>query len=215
MIIFNCSFLSYLTFILLFFFHLLLFWYWNLRVEDKVNKVVVVVVVINYACCWGELKLRAQSKCWRGQCVPVSDVCSFQGKWKWKSVRPTTSRMAGYALPGWGLARTLQMVSVELACVQTPPTSPQVKSATWSERSLKGYILPTMHSRSQHCWELLHPIVHHVPPTRTQQLPTLLGVIESVLEVVGSILESMRQVKYRCVPFVIRLRSVGYRYYIS
>ena len=39
MIIFNCSFLSYLTFIVLF--HLLLFWYWNLHVEDKVNKVFV------------------------------------------------------------------------------------------------------------------------------------------------------------------------------
>ena len=27
--------------------------------------------------------------------------------------------------------------------------------------SLTDYILPTMHYRSQHCWELLHPFRHH------------------------------------------------------
>ena len=27
--------------------------------------------------------------------------------------------------------------------------------------SLMGCILPTMHCRSQHCWELLHPFAHH------------------------------------------------------
>ena len=26
---------------------------------------------------------------------------------------------------------------------------------------LMGCILPTMHCRSQHCWELLHPFAHH------------------------------------------------------
>ena len=26
---------------------------------------------------------------------------------------------------------------------------------------LMGFILPTMHRRSQHCWELLHPFAHH------------------------------------------------------
>ena len=28
-------------------------------------------------------------------------------------------------------------------------------------QSLMGYILPTMHCRSQYCWELLHPFAHH------------------------------------------------------
>ena len=45
MTIFNCFFLSYLAFILLF--HLLLFWYWDLHVEDKVNKVVVSLILAN------------------------------------------------------------------------------------------------------------------------------------------------------------------------
>ena len=30
----------------------------------------------------------------------------------------------------------------------------------WFQR-LMGCILPTMHCRSQHCWELLHPFAHH------------------------------------------------------
>ena len=66
-------------------------------------------------------------------------------------------------------------------------------------QSLMGCILPTMHCRSQHCWELLHPFVHHCQhgrnnsqhcwatmlgifacvckplQTRTHQLPTLLA----------------------------------------
>ena len=43
MIIFNCSFLSYLTFILLFSFVIVLVLNRNFHVGDKVNKVVVVV----------------------------------------------------------------------------------------------------------------------------------------------------------------------------
>ena len=32
---------------------------------------------------------------------------------------------------------------------------------------LMGCILPTMHCRSQHCWELLHPLVHHCQHARS------------------------------------------------
>ena len=31
---------------------------------------------------------------------------------------------------------------------------------------LMGCILPTMHCRSQHCWELLHPFAHHCQHAR-------------------------------------------------
>ena len=31
---------------------------------------------------------------------------------------------------------------------------------------LMGCILPTMHCRSQHCWELLHPFAHHCQHVR-------------------------------------------------
>ena len=36
---------------------------------------------------------------------------------------------------------------------------------TWLQR-LMGCILPTMHCRSQTCWELLHPFAHHCQHTR-------------------------------------------------
>ena len=32
---------------------------------------------------------------------------------------------------------------------------------TYAHQSLMGFILHTMHCSSQHCWELLHPFVHH------------------------------------------------------
>ena len=32
-------------------------------------------------------------------------------------------------------------------------------------QGLMGCILPTMHCRSQHCWELLHPFAHHCQHT--------------------------------------------------
>ena len=40
-------FLSFLLNFYFTFFHLLLFWYWNLHVEDKVNKVVVSLILAN------------------------------------------------------------------------------------------------------------------------------------------------------------------------
>ena len=39
---------------------------------------------------------------------------------------------------------------------------------------LMGCILPMMHCRSQHCWELFHPFAHHCQQ-HMQQLPTLLA----------------------------------------
>ena len=35
----------------------------------------------------------------------------------------------------------------------------------WITKRLMGCILPTMHCRSQHCWELLHPFAHHCQHT--------------------------------------------------
>ena len=51
----------------------------------------------------------------------------------------------------WGHARSLRMVYKDMS-----------------------YILPTMHCRSQHCWEFFNPFARQLP-TRTQQLPTLLA----------------------------------------
>ena len=35
-----------------------------------------------------------------------------------------------------------------------------------------GCILPTMYYRSQHCWELLHPLAHHCQHGRSHRLPS-------------------------------------------
>ena len=47
-----------------------------------------------------------------------------------------------------------------------------------------GGILPAMHCRSQHCWELLHPFAHHCQHARnnTQHYlgATMLGFVASV-----------------------------------
>ena len=53
-------------------------------------------------------------------------------------------------------------------------------------KELMGCILPTMHCRSQHCWELLHPFAHHCQHGRNSSQhcyivgATMLGVVASV-----------------------------------
>ena len=58
-------------------------------------------------------------------------------------------------------------------------------------QGLMGCILPTLHCRSQHCWELLHPLAHHWIHQKNTPLPThpttpnivgatMLGVVASV-----------------------------------
>ena len=102
-------------------------------------------------------------------------------------------------------------------------------------QSLMGCILPTMRSRSQHCWELLHPFAHHCQhernnsgvctplPTRTQQLstllePTMLGVVASVCtplptrtQQLSTLLEPtmLRVVASVCTPLPTRTRQLS------
>ena len=44
-------------------------------------------------------------------------------------------------------------------CVRVK-NSLRASSPIWASK-LMGCMLPTMHCRSQHCWELLHPFAHH------------------------------------------------------
>ena len=46
---------------------------------------------------------------------------------------------------------------------------------------LMGCILPTMHCRSQHCWELLHPFANTYATTLNIVGATMLGVVASRL----------------------------------
>ena len=48
---------------------------------------------------------------------------------------------------------------------------------------LMGCTFPTMHCKSQHCWELLHPFAHHCQHARNNSHTvgaTMLGVVASV-----------------------------------
>ena len=45
-------------------------------------------------------------------------------------------------------------------------SSSNIVGATHAHYACMGCILPTMHCRSQHCWELLHPFAHHCQHAR-------------------------------------------------
>ena len=62
----------------------------------------------------------------------------------------------------------------------------------WFTKTL-GCILPTMHCRSQHCWELLHPFAHHCQHPRNNvgscciRLQTTANTHATMLGVVASV----------------------------
>ena len=51
--------------------------------------------------------------------------------------------------------------NVGSACTALPTLLGPRTLVTHGLQRLMGCILPTMHCRSQHCWELLHPFAHH------------------------------------------------------
>ena len=110
-------------------------------------------------------------------------------------------KLLGQQLPTFLLFRDHRSVgpknNVGSICTALPTLLGPRTRITHGLQSLMGWILPIMHCRSQHCWELLHPFAHHCQhernnsgvctplPTRTQQLstllePTMLGVVASV-----------------------------------
>ena len=51
--------------------------------------------------------------------------------------------------------------NVGSVCTALPTLLGSQRRITHGLQRLMGYILPTMHCRSQHCWELLYPFPHH------------------------------------------------------
>ena len=48
-----------------------------------------------------------------------------------------------------------------IRCTALPTLLGPRTCITYALQSLMGFILYTMHCSSQHCWELLHPFIHH------------------------------------------------------
>ena len=51
--------------------------------------------------------------------------------------------------------------NVGSVCTALPTLLGSHRRITHGLQRLMGRILPMMHCRSQHCWELLHPFAHH------------------------------------------------------
>ena len=56
--------------------------------------------------------------------------------------------------------------NVGSVCTALPTLLGPRKLITYGLQRLISCILPTMHCRSQHCWELLHPFAHHCQNAR-------------------------------------------------
>ena len=71
-------------------------------------------------------------------------------------------------LPTFLLFRDRQSVrnNVGSVCTALPTLLGPRTLITHGLQRLMGCILPTMHCRSQHCWELLHPFAHHCQHVR-------------------------------------------------
>ena len=56
--------------------------------------------------------------------------------------------------------------NVRSVCTALPTLLGPRTVVTHGVKRLMGCILPTVHCRSQHCWELLHPFAHHYQHAR-------------------------------------------------
>ena len=94
------------------------------------------------ACCWMSLRVVAQS------------------------LKP--DKLFSQQLSTFLLFRDRRSVShyVGSVCTALPTLLGPRTLITHGLQRLMGCILPTMHCRSQHCWELLHPFAHHCQHAR-------------------------------------------------
>ena len=92
------------------------------------------------ACCWMFLRVVAQS------------------------LKPV--KLFGQQLPTFLLFRDRRSVAQQVGSVRTALPTLLGPRITHGLQRLRGCILSTMHCRSQHCWELLHPFAHHCQHAR-------------------------------------------------
>ena len=78
-----------------------------------------------------------------------------------KSLKPV--KLFSQLLPTFLLFRDHRSVAQQcwIVCIALPTLLGPSTLSTHGLQRLMGCLLPTMHFRSQHCWELLHPFAHH------------------------------------------------------
>ena len=104
--------------------------------------------------------------CWMLHVASVCTPCCMLLDVVAQSLKPV--KLFSQQLPTFNLFRDRR--SVVQQCWIRLRSSSNISGAThahyaWFQR-LMGCILPTVHCRSQHCWELLHPFAHHCQHAR-------------------------------------------------
>ena len=79
-------------------------------------------------------------------------VCCWTKFETGQTFKPTTPQHSYLFCDRWSIVQQCWIRLHSLPTLLGPRTL-----ITHGLQSLKGYILPMMHCRSQHCWELLHP----------------------------------------------------------
>ena len=88
-------------------------------------------------------------------CTPCCVLLGVVVAQSLKPVKLWTNNSQHLFVP-WSPKRNATMIFTALPTLLGPRTR-----ITHGLQSLIGCILPTMHCRSQHCWQLLYPFTHH------------------------------------------------------
>ena len=115
--------------------------------------------------------------CWMLHVASVSTSCCILLDVVGQSLKPV--KLFSHQLPTFLLFRDRRSVAQQ--CWIPLHSSSNIAGATYAHthglQRLMGFILPTMHCRSQYCWELLCPFAHSL----TIQMKTLQWYIHVVL----------------------------------
>ena len=104
--------------------------------------------------------------CWMLSVTSVCTPCCMLLRVVAQSLKPV--KLFSQQLPTFVLFRDRRSVAQQcwIRCTALPTLLGPRTLITHSLQRLMGCILPTMHCRSQHCWELLHPFADHCQHAR-------------------------------------------------
>ena len=104
--------------------------------------------------------------CWMLHVASVCTPCCMLLYVVAQSLKPV--KLFSQQLPTflWFRDRRSVRNNVGSVCTALPTLLGPRKLNTHGLQRLMGCILPAMHCRSQHCWELLHPFAHHCQHAR-------------------------------------------------
>ena len=104
--------------------------------------------------------------CWMLHVASVSTPCCMLLDVVAQSLKPV--KLFSQQLPTFFCSMIAEAYrnNVGSVCTAVPTLLGPRLRITHGLQRLIGCILPTMHCRSQHCWELLHPFAHHCQHAR-------------------------------------------------